>query len=269
MVGNLQVGGLGKTPVVARVAELLQQAGEQVVISASGYGSPASRAAQLVPDGPLDPAVFGDEVALLRRLLPNIPIVAGRRRVLAAEITSAKFPDSILLLDDGLQHKPLGHHASILLDEEHVPNPFVLPAGPYREPRSNRRRYSLILPRDFRLLGFFDFYDLHTGNVVERPNQVQVLTAIARPWRVVNTAEHERIEVVTGRYLPDHDPLNAPNLFKSLVPGLPILTTEKDAVKLIRRPDAIDFPILVMRMRIEIENEPEFMRQLMGQFAKH
>ncbi|MEQ1824102.1 MAG: tetraacyldisaccharide 4'-kinase [Fimbriimonadaceae bacterium] len=143
-VGNLVAGGSGKTPITIYIARLLAEMGDQVVISASGYGGPHSEAAELAPKGELDPKIWGDEPALLRDELPEVPLIVGRRRVLAAEICAQNFPDAVLLMDDGFQHLPLAKDISILVEPD-LRNKQCLPAGPYREPQSSLKRADLVL----------------------------------------------------------------------------------------------------------------------------
>ncbi len=164
-IGNLQVGGTGKTPVAVHVADLLAEGAQRpapgarspapgtlhpVAISCSGYGSPASRDASVAPAGELKASEWGDEAALIRWLRPEIPLIVGRNRVRAASLGHSSFPGSILLMDDGFQHLPLYKDVAIVLDPP-VENRRCLPAGPYREPWGNRRRADLVVPDRFRV----------------------------------------------------------------------------------------------------------------------
>jgi len=137
-VGNLTVGGTGKTPTTRYLAELLLGMGREVVASCSGYGSAAAEAAQVAPMGPLSAHTWGDEAALLRYSLPEVPLIVGRRRVLAAELCHQHYPRAVLLMDDGFQHLPLAKDVAIVLDPPRR-NRLCLPAGPYREPRLGGR----------------------------------------------------------------------------------------------------------------------------------
>ncbi|RYD40359.1 MAG: tetraacyldisaccharide 4'-kinase, partial [Verrucomicrobiaceae bacterium] len=115
-VGNLQVGGSGKSPLVRHLIDVLRGMGREVVVSCSGYGSPRAEAATLAPEGELDAAEWGDEPAMLRMQVPDLPLVVGRRRVLAAAIVHQHFPNAVMLMDDGFQHLPLRKTLSIVLD---------------------------------------------------------------------------------------------------------------------------------------------------------
>lgn len=237
-VGNLTVGGSGKTPLVLHMIDLLQSIRRNVVVSCSAYGSPAQRGARLAPDGELDPAEWGDEPAMIRWLRPGVPIVCGRNRVLAAQICAEAHPTAVLILDDGYQHLPLKKDVSILIDEPDPPNPFCLPAGPYREPRSESLRADLVVPLDWPTetvqTGFFDPNGPHRERIEE---EVALLCAIGSPEKFRKAMEKAGLRVAHCEFLPDHDPLTAGTLFQNVPPGLPIVVTPKDWVKLRKRQD--------------------------------
>ncbi|RYG34783.1 tetraacyldisaccharide 4'-kinase [bacterium] len=248
-IGNLTVGGMGKTPVTRYVAESLDR---PYVLGLSGYGAPQSEGATLAPDGPLDPAEWGDEPAMFREWLPNAPMVVGRRRPLAAQIVAERFPDHILLMDDGMQHLPLRKHVSILLDPEKPKNGRTLPAGPYREPRWERRRADLILPGEFKIVEAPLAFD-HPGG------DYALLCALGNPQGFVDAVSRLlRRPPTADRRLPDHDPLTAGTLFDGLPPDLPIVTTEKDWVKLRQRLDIGERDVRVAVRKVRIEPEAEF-----------
>ena len=94
-VGNLVVGGSGKSPLILALVNYLRGSGRGVVVGCSGYGSPASESAKLAPEGPLDALEWGDEPAMFRWLVSDLPLVVGRHRVRAAEICAANFPGSL------------------------------------------------------------------------------------------------------------------------------------------------------------------------------
>lgn len=252
-VGNLQVGGTGKTPVVAHLARVLAEMGRDVVIGVSGYGSPASEGAQVAPNGELSAANWGDEAALLRWLVPESPLIVGRARVLAAEICAREFPDAILLMDDGFQHLPLQKRVAIVLDPP-TSNHRCLPAGPYREPYRNRKRADLVIPGQFRV---------ESGPLtlnVDGP--VDVLCALGRPGRFLDALRASGVEIGRIKRAPDHDPLLADDLFAGL--GERIVVTGKDWVKLRERPDLATRQIIIAPQEVRIEPEAEF-RTWLGQ----
>jgi tetraacyldisaccharide 4'-kinase len=254
-VGNLTVGGTGKSPMALMLYELLSQGGRKVAVSCSGYGSARSEDATLAPEGPLVAAQWGDEAAMFRWFQQEMPLIVGRNRVRAAEIAHAHFPGHVLLLDDGFQHLPLRKHVTILLDDPSPKNRRCLPAGPYREPRGNRKRADLVLPGDFQV-------DWTLNGPVE-PNsreplppdrhRIQVLSSIGNPQRLMDVLAGSGYRIEREWRRPDHDPLTQGNLFESVDPSLPLIVTAKDWVKLKDRSDlgALRFGVVWNTPRIE------------------
>ncbi len=258
-IGNLLVGGAGKSPMTRYCAGLLAKMGYKVVVGCSGYGSPRQHEATLAPPGELDPEEWGDEPAMFRWLMPDIPLVVGRDRVLAAELVADAYPGCILLMDDGYQHLRLEPQVRILLDPESPINLLCLPAGPYREPRSlGRKRADLILPRDFLVTITPLPLRNEQGEIVEVSGQVNVLCALGRPYLFLESVEDRGLTPKVVRFYPDHDPLTAGNLWKEFEPEIPLVTTAKDWVKLRRRQDRKDRTLLIADIEVRIENEVDF-----------
>jgi tetraacyldisaccharide 4'-kinase len=245
-------GGGGKSPLTMHLVELLRGMGREVVVSASGYGSPRSEAATLAPSGALNPKEWGDEPAMLRWLIPDLPLIVGRRRVLAAEICHESHRDAILLMDDGFQHLPLKKHVSILLDPPKPFNRLCLPAGPYREPRRNRARADLVLPGKFsieqRPLRFVE-----PNGSVTYPMNPSALCALGRPEAFMEALARSGVTVSSKIVLPDHDALDAGTLLGSIPHDRPVVVTAKDWVKLRERADvdSRSFVIALQTTRIE------------------
>ncbi len=269
-VGNLQVGGSGKTPITRFVARTLLEMGRQVVVSCSGYGSPHAEAASLAPGGELRPREWGDEPAMLRWLEPQLPLVVGGDRVAAARIVHDAMPDAVLVLDDGFQHLPLRKHLTLLLDPEEPDNASCLPAGPYREPRGNRRRADLVVPGRFHIerspLRLID-----PAGIEVVPDAYSVLCALGQPQGFLNdladgfsNAQKE----FEPRLLPDHDPLEAGTLFGGFPPDLPLVVTAKDWVKLRERSDVSQRTILIATYDLRLEPFEEFRSFLQGRLAE-
>jgi tetraacyldisaccharide 4'-kinase len=256
-VGNLQAGGTGKTPFAASVVRMLAGAGRASVVSLSGYGAPRSVGATHAPEGPLDPAEWGDEPALFRGWLPGVPLVVGRDRVLAAEEAEERYPGSVLVLDDGHQHLRLRCRVRIVLDPP-AQNRRCLPAGPYREPRAGGvARASLVLPSDRFAMERSLTYVSPDGTPVELPPVAQVLTAVARPGRIVEALEARGVRVTGVSAFPDHDPLDAPDLWRRIAGPHAVVTTAKDWVKLRSREPA-PVPVIVADYTWAVEPEDEF-----------
>ncbi|MFN2413198.1 MAG: tetraacyldisaccharide 4'-kinase [Pyrinomonadaceae bacterium] len=150
-VGNITVGGTGKTPLVALVAEILAANNEKVCILTRGYGRKNTRERIIVSDGErvlAEVAEGGDEpVELARRLIGKAVVVADVDRVAAAKWAKEKFDITVFVLDDGFQHRRARRDIDIVCID--ATNPFgggkLLPAGRLREPLSNLSRASAVV----------------------------------------------------------------------------------------------------------------------------
>lgn len=258
-VGNLVVGGSGKTPFTLFLAETLMSMGHRVVIGASGYGGPHSVAAAVAPDGPLSAAEWGDEPAAFRDELPDVPLIVGRRRVLAAQLCEEHFPGAILVMDDGFQHLPVAKTLCIVLDPP-TRNRFCLPAGPYREGPWNRSRADMVLPGEFRVVRSKTRLESPFGEAVKMPGEYQLLCALGQPEKFIDAIREDFPEanLVRAKCLADHDPLVAGNLWEGLNPGLPVIVTGKDWVKLRDRSDVGGYNVVIARHRVSVEPANEW-----------
>lgn len=281
-VGNLTVGGSGKSPVTIYVAQTLRELGYEVAISCSGYGSPASELASLAPEGELSAKRWGDEPAMIRDALPDVPLIVGRNRVRAAELCHERFPNAVLLMDDGFQHLPVKKHIVILLDDPARKNHFCMPAGPYRQPwMAGLGKGDLVLPGKFEVRphisvqlgpppprpspveGEGDF-SLNPQSPILNPQSINALCSIARPERFRKSLEGLGIQIQTFKALPDHADLSTGTIFDGLDPATPLIVTAKDWVKLRENPDAQRFDIRVAEYRVTIEPIEEFRSWLHG-----
>jgi len=163
-IGNLTVGGTGKTPIVEKFARALQKGGRHVAILSRGYKSvprPSKRSllAKLRGDNPdpprivsdgksllLDSLTAGDEPYMLAHNLKNVAVLVDKDRVKSGLFAIEKMNADTLLLDDGLQYLHLKHRLDIVLVDRQAPfgNEFLLPRGTLREPPCNLRRASYI-----------------------------------------------------------------------------------------------------------------------------
>jgi tetraacyldisaccharide 4'-kinase len=165
-VGNLTVGGTGKTPVVEIIARTLAKSGRRVAILSRGYRSKPEplhkRLARLVfpwlPTAPprvvsdgnkiyLDSENAGDEPYMLAKNLQNVPVLVDKDRVKSGLYAIEKFQAEILLLDDGLQYLPLFERTNIVLVDREAPfgNEYVLPRGTLREPHDQLKRADIMV----------------------------------------------------------------------------------------------------------------------------
>ena len=149
-VGNLTVGGNGKTPFTLFLATRLRQRGYRVAIVSRGYGRRASpQAAILVADGGavfMDAAAAGDEPAMMAHAFDG-PIAVARRRLDAITMLAARAPLDVIILDDAFQHQRLRRDLDLVLiaTPRGTGNGWLLPAGPLREPLSALRRADAVI----------------------------------------------------------------------------------------------------------------------------
>ncbi|WP_366935003.1 tetraacyldisaccharide 4'-kinase [Pyxidicoccus fallax] len=145
-VGNVNVGGTGKTPAVLHLAELLVREGRKVGILTRGYGRRSKEPLTFIGTEPL-PSVeeAGDEPLLLARRCPEVRLFVGADRVAGAYRARDEFGLDTVLLDDGFQHRRLARDEDLVVVDESVGlgNGHMLPRGPLREPRSALRRATL------------------------------------------------------------------------------------------------------------------------------
>jgi tetraacyldisaccharide 4'-kinase len=149
-VGNLTVGGTGKTPMVVWLARCLQGQGRRVAVLSRGYGGSREGTVALVSDGDrllLGPAEAGDEPYLLATLLPGVAVVIGSDRYQAGLAALAAAEPDLFILDDGFQHLRLHRDLNLLLLDCQAPlaNGWTLPAGLLREPATAMVRADLIV----------------------------------------------------------------------------------------------------------------------------
>lgn len=149
-VGNLTVGGTGKTPLVAYLAERLLERGWKPAILTRGYGRPSG--AQLIAVNPApgrapDPREIGDEPALLARKLPEVPILVSADRYRAGLLAESRFGRDVHILDDGFQHLALAREVDVVVLDvtQKLTEGALLPAGRLREPWTALQRAHLIV----------------------------------------------------------------------------------------------------------------------------
>lgn len=240
VVGNITVGGAGKTPFVAWLTGWFAGQGLRPGIVARGYRGRATAWPQSV-SAQTDPRLVGDEPVLLARET-GCPVVAGPDRVAAARKLVAEHRCNIVVSDDGLQHYRLGRDLELAVVDgiRREGNGYCLPAGPLREPRSRLRSVDLVLVRGARAPGEtgFDVEPLRLvsipDNAITQPletlsgRRVHAVAGIGFPQRFFDSLRKAGMEVVEHPF-PDHHHYRAGDF--SFVDGDPVVMTGKDAVK--------------------------------------
>jgi tetraacyldisaccharide 4'-kinase len=149
-LGNITVGGTGKTPMACMLARKIQQQGFRVALLNRGYRSAEEHNAAVMSDGQdilLSAAEGGDEACLLARSLPGIPVLVGRNRAITGRQAIEEFAAEVLILDDAFQHWQLFRNLDIVLVDATNPfgNGYLLPRGILREPLSHLARAGLFI----------------------------------------------------------------------------------------------------------------------------
>ena len=236
VVGNITLGGNGKTPIVVALYQLLQDKGYNAAIITRGYKSGHEQEVQILHDGLTQNSV-GDEANMMSEIC-RCPIGVGADRVATATQILEQFPDTeVILSDDGLQHYALKRDIEIAVCRYiALGNGLMLPAGPLREPRDRLQRVDITIDRDsdqvIESLG--EVWNLsqpekrrHVGEFQGR--QVHALAGIGFPEIFFASLAQMGIDCIEHEF-PDHHEFSAREL--DLKPALPILVTHKDAVKL-------------------------------------
>ena len=239
-IGNLTVGGTGKTPVVELFARALRDRGRKVAILSRGYKSkrqvkisrwkrmaanmgmidpPKEIPPRVVSDGKnvlLDSYQAGDEPLMLAKNLPGVPVVVDRNRVKAGRYAIENFEVDALLLDDGMQYLRLKHRLDIVLVDRTAPfgvNGHMLPRGTMREPPAHLKRASYIFitksdetPND----------DLIAQ--LRRHNRVaEIVECRHRPvyFKDMHTGEEMPVEAIKGKYVGALSGIAVPQSFEN------------------------------------------------------
>jgi tetraacyldisaccharide 4'-kinase len=240
VVGNITVGGSGKTPLVLWTAEFLKAKGWSPAIVSRGYGgsSETPRAATIASEA----AEVGDEPILLSRR-SGCPVWVGAERLAVIAAMRAANPDvNVVILDDGLQHYRLRRDLEIaVVDARGLGNGFLLPAGPLREPAWRLRTVDAVVANglsrkeDFAMVLVGDTLHRMTDSRERRPlkafagQKVHAVAGIGDPKRFFLQLGAAGIKVQPHPFA-DHHAFTPHDL--EFGDELPVLMTEKDAVKL-------------------------------------
>jgi tetraacyldisaccharide 4'-kinase len=243
VVGNITVGGTGKTPFVLWLVERLQRQGWRPGVISRGFGGMAP-AYPLRVTASTDPAWSGDEPALIARRL-EVPVAVAPDRVAAARLLLDAGEVDILVTDDGLQHYRLARDIEICVVDgsRGLGNGCLLPAGPLREPPQRLQQVDLVVvngggwkaPGVAALemqLSTTEAVSLQNGE--RRPlsafagHKAHAVAGIGNPQRFFASLRKAGIEVIPHPFADHHDFTEIDLAFDG---GEPVLMTEKDAVK--------------------------------------
>jgi tetraacyldisaccharide 4'-kinase len=293
-IGNMTVGGTGKTPFVAMLAGWADRRGSKAAILSRGYKGKRTTDSIVVSDGTRVLASVdevGDESLLLAKKLSSIPVLVSKKRCAAGDLAIRRFGSEILLLDDGYQHLSLHRDLNILLIDakREFGNGFLLPRGPLREPLEEIRRSDLIvitkcttdctgdsldslLQRKFP--GKPVYRSRHLPDQIVFPvsgetyspefvasKKLVAFTGLAHPGDFLEMLESLGAQVAHFEAFPDHH-LFSQHEFKNLVSRKKalgadfLLTTEKDWVRIDGRVK-VDVDIAVLKIRVGLLSDSD------------
>jgi tetraacyldisaccharide 4'-kinase len=298
-VGNITVGGTGKTPLVMALAKRLTRRGVRIAILTRGYKRKKT-SGTVASDGQstlLSPTESGDEPYLMSQTLKDIPILIGKDRAATGQMALGQFHVDALLLDDGYQHLRIHRDLNILLIDSTLGfgDRHLLPRGILREPLSHLRRANFILltkvedrgscrPLESELqrlcpgLPIFHSHYEPIGLIGpqeewEDPLSLQgktvlALSGIAHPASFSSLLKKCGMQVIKEEVFPDHYHYTLEDISSLDEKGKRvdrIVTTEKDMVKLMGL-DVRRLPIRALRIEMKIWEEEAFFERVMKLF---
>jgi tetraacyldisaccharide 4'-kinase len=282
-VGNVLLGGSGKTPFVIYLARLLQREGFNPAVVSRGYKGSNRQAYLVVSDGSsgepaVEASVCGDEPYLIAKQAPGVPVIVGRQRICPVRASHELFHADLALLDDGFQHLPLARRLDIVLvngSEDHM-----FPLGRLREPLAALKRADVVMlagvdnvpdaaKRYVERAGVFrcrflaeSLENVRGSHPCSQLKGVEVLlcSAIAGPERFRKTSEELGWVVADHLVFRDHHSFTDSELraMLELAGARPIVVTEKDWVKLpewFRQTDRV----FALRITTVVEDEQNFL----------
>ncbi len=243
VVGNITVGGVGKSPLVARLAEILKEKGYKPGIVSRGYASQAPDYPYLV-EVDSNPVASGDEPLMLARAT-LCPVVIDANRVAAAQYLLKNCDCDLILSDDGMQHYALARDIEVAVvdGKRGLGNALCLPAGPLREPPDrlstvdfvvfNGACEALEMPGYSMNLIPYELRNLVTEEVLPvdalvEHHQVHAVAGIGNPDRFFETLTSLGYNIQKSAF-PDHYAFKTSDFIYN--DALPVIMTEKDAVK--------------------------------------
>jgi tetraacyldisaccharide 4'-kinase len=258
-VGNLSVGGSGKTPFVMLLGEQLKRRGLAFDVLSRGYGRRSQGVLEVNPAGSAQE--FGDEPLLIARKL-EVPVIVGEDRYQAGVFAERTFGPQMHILDDGFQHRALGRDFDIVLVTAEDARDRVIPAGRLREPlRSLERADAVVLTSGatadaFALKGQKVWRVRRGITVTGIPERPVAFCGIARPKSFLLQLEKAGIEVIAEAVYRDHHAYSEKDVAELLAlrknsEAGGFVTTEKDAINLGGYLSALQ-PLAVVPVKMEL-----------------
>lgn len=279
-VGNLSVGGAGKTPVVIRLAQLLTEQGHHVDILSRGYGRTSSDTVRVDPEG--SASRYGDEPILIARTT-SMPVYIGADRYAAGLLAERDHPGpGVHILDDGFQHRRLARDLDIVVLHRSDFAEDMLPAGRLREPLAALHRASILILReeDRRLEEELQrrnptapIWIQHRHIVVESATRSIAFCAIARPNEFFSALLNLGSDIAATSAFRDHHAWTDADLdqlfrLRDQHHAEAFLTTEKDWVRLTPQQRARLTPLNVARLEVVFDNEAALAAQLLRSIVR-
>jgi len=288
-IGNLSIGGAGKTPLTIALAKALTNRGFPVDVLSRGYGRQSREPALVNRGGSAEE--FGDEPLLIARETSG-PVYVASQRYEAGLLAEADAPSAghagqpiaVHLLDDGFQHRQLARDVDILLVNRRDWQDSLLPAGNLREPLKAARRATVLaipakepeLEAELRAWGWkgpiWRLYRAMEVPAVTGP--VAAFCGIARPAQFFEGLEAAGLNIAARMAFPDHHRYAVADLDRLTTTAraagaTALMTTEKDLVRLGKRLSAFpeSLPLKTARLTVEIESESAAIDWLVGRLA--
>lgn len=276
VVGNLTVGGAGKTPTIVALIDLLRQHGLRPAVISRGYGG-TYQAAWVRLTVAHRAHEVGDEPMMLFKK-KQVPVVVARQRYLAAAAVVATGEADIILMDDGLQHHPLSKDIEVVVvDGQHgFGNQRCLPAGPLRESLQRLKTVDFVLQHGGEAVSgapmmhweIDTLYRVADDTVVtwDMKMPVVALAGIGFPQRFEQLLEHAGYNVVEFLSFQDHHVYTYQDIERMMQWGHPVIMTEKDAIKIrnMALPWASNLMYLTVALDLPMTFQQQFIAKVRG-----
>ncbi len=305
-IGNITVGGTGKTPAVIMLSETLKKAGFRPAVLSRGYGGRQKEEINTVSDGNnilMGIQEAGDEPLLMAQSLGDVPVITGKKRYRTGSYAINRMKADILLLDDAFQHRSLERDLDIVLLDAERPfgNGYMLPRGTLRESKDALKRADIIVITG----NDGDEKELEgTGKLMRKYTEAPVFYASRKPKSVIDgkTGGKRPLDCLKGKRICAFSGIARPESFRetlislgaNIVSFIPfpdhhvykardieeigrraaessaeiVITTEKDGVKLVDFPRFLqDIHLLKITMRITPSNH-EFRERILERLRR-